>query len=162
MSWALLILFLIGIGLFLRRASKGPARTVETLEWPIRGLLKQGFNGGFLVITVDGSNKFLQLDKYIRAPGDYGIELAFPKAEWSLQYYDRLLTFCESHAIPYRLSSSSPMDPLEFLFIDFGRDYVRANDIVKKILMTVLEVPKDNRVYFQLENASPEDRLVDS
>jgi len=162
MTWTIVVVFLLSLGLFLRRASKGPARTPETLEWPIRGLLRQGYNGGYLLIKVARSNKFLQLDKYIRAPGEYGIELAFPKAEWSLQYFERLLDFCRNHGIEFRISSSSPGDPMEFLCIDFGNDYVRANDIVRKILVSVLDTPKDHRVYFKLENASTEDRLIES
>jgi len=162
MSWTALAVILLCLVLLVRRASKGPALTPESLEWPIRGLLRQGYNGGYLIIDVTRSKKFLRLDKYIRAPGDYGIELAFPKAEWSFAYYHRLLDFCTSRGIGYRISASVPGDPMEYLFIDFGNDHVRANAIVREVLLIVLDVPQNHPVYFKLENATPEDRLIDS
>lgn len=83
------------IVIFLIRASKGPAHTLESLERPIRDLLNRGYNGGFLIISISWSKCFLQLIKYIKAPGDFGIELCFPKAKWSIYLFDKFALYCK-------------------------------------------------------------------
>ena len=86
MMWLVISLVLVvAIGLVLRRAVKGPARTVHTLGRSLRGLLRQGYDGGYLIIDVTSSERFLQFAKYINAPGDYGIYLGFPRGPWSEQ-----------------------------------------------------------------------------
>jgi hypothetical protein len=46
-------------------------------------LLKRGYDGGFAIVTEQGIDRFLQFRKYIRAPGDFGIHMHFPRTTWS-------------------------------------------------------------------------------
>ena len=64
------ILLIISISLLILRGVKGPAYTLDSIEHPIKGLLKQGYDGGFLIINISYSKKFIQLRKYINSPGD--------------------------------------------------------------------------------------------
>jgi hypothetical protein len=154
------VLVVIALGL-LFRATKGPAYTPNSLGGPIRGLLRQGFNGGVLIIRVGWSRKFVQLCKYIRRPGEYGIELAFPRARWSTTHYSRLRELCDRDAAEFRVSRAGIDDPLEFLFVDFGVDYKKAHAFVQRVLKEVFGVSDNARLFCRLENATPADTLVD-
>ena len=133
-----------------------------SLNWPIRGLLRQGFHGGFLIIDV-GDGRFLQLAKYIRRPKDYGIELGFPRAKWSEKYYDPVRELCAQENVSWRVErGEGKSDPLDFLFVDFGPDDVAANKFVVKILREIFHIDSVSPLYCRLENASPENRLIDA
>lgn len=154
--------------LLLLRATR-VAYTPGSLEVPIRGLLRQGYHGGLLTISVDlvplrltRPKKFLQLVKYIRGPGLYGIELAFPRARWSRDLYPLLRQLCDRERIAYRIAGTSPEDPLEFLFVDFGMNTNLAHSFVRKVLAEVFGIAANRKLYCLLQNATPEDRLVDS
>ena len=162
MMWWILLTVFVGATLVVLRLAKGPAYTLETLGGPIRGLLKQGYNGGFLLIDVARSQKFVQLRKYIEKPGIYGIELGFPRAHWSEPYYEKLKSVCESDRIRYREDRGGASDPLDFLFVDFGKDATAATEFVRRVFTDVMNVPIGRRFYCRLENATPEDRLIDA
>lgn len=162
MTWVLAVLIVAaGVTLLVRRAIKGPAYTVETLAGPILGLLRQGYNGGFLIISVEQSQKFVQLNKYIQGPGRIGLELAFPRAAWSVDFYPSLERWCKAKKVPYRISRSGHEDPLEFLFVDLGRDVAYVHGFVSDVFREILGV-NDSRLFCRLENATVEDRLIDA
>jgi hypothetical protein len=163
MKWIIL-----GIGvsilcvvLLVRRGVKGPARTIETIKQPIKDLLQRGFDGGFLIIDVSSSKYFLQLRKYINEPGDYGIELSFPIAKWSLNLSDKLTEFCNRCGIAYNLEKDENKGSLDFLYIDFGKDYKKAHEYVSRILLEVFDINPDAKLFVRLENATVEDKLID-
>jgi len=145
----------------LRRASKGPAHSIESIESPIQGQLKQGYDGGFLIINISRSKNFLQLRKYINAPGDFGIELCFPNAKWSSQFFEKLKNLCIKSIIDYSITKEDPSGPLEFLYIDFGKDAHKAHEHVKKILLEIFELDENAKLFARLENATIEDKLID-
>jgi len=161
------IAFVIGISiicvvLLVRKGMKGPAHTIETIKQPIKDLLQRGFDGGFLIIDVSSSKYFLQLRKYINKPGDYGIELSFPIAKWSLNLFDELIEFCNRYGIAYNLEKSKNKDSLDFLYIDFGKEYKKAHKYVSRILLDVFKINPEVKLFVRLENATVEDKLIDS
>ena len=160
-TWFFLSLVVVALALLLRRAMKGPAFTVESLVGPISGLLRQGYNGGFLIISVERSKKFLQLNKYITGPGQFGLELAFPRAPWAAEYYDSFQLWCKARNVPYRKAPSGEHDPSEFIIVDLGTDIRSAHAFVSDVLREILNAGS-SRLFCRLENATVEDRLIDS
>ncbi len=156
------LIFLVGgfsIGLFLWRAAKGPSRGIDNLEEPINALLRRGYHGGFLAIHVGYSRKFVQLRKHITAPRDYRIELGFPNAKWSEEYFRKLREYCVKHNIKHDFVDYG--GPLEFLRVDFQRDSHAAYCLVKIILEEIFRVRAGTKFFVRLENASIHDELID-
>lgn len=162
MIWIIgVIIFVICAVLLVLRGMKGPAKTLETLEKPISDLLKRGYNGGFLIIDISHTKYFLQLRKYINAPGEYGIELCFPNAVWSNEYFKTLVDLCKNGGINYSIAKRNEKDALEFLCIDFAKDEHKAHKFVKRILLEVFKVDDDIKLFVRLENATVENILID-
>jgi hypothetical protein len=163
MKWLVLVIaFAMVLTALVWRGLKGPAHTLASIEEPIGALLKRGYDGGFLVIKISYSRKFIQLRKYINAPGEYGISLVFPKAAWSLGYFDKLEEFCKKVGIDYTIEmGGSDKHAMEFLFVDFGKDSARAHEFVVQLLVEVFNVDEDVTLFVRLEDAAVEDRLID-
>lgn len=163
MIWTIFVVLTLvgGVLIILQRAARGPSLTLETLQWPINGLLRQGYDGGFLIIDIDKSKYFLQLRKYIRRAGEYGILLSFPHAQWSNELFPKLVEFCESTGLAYSVEVEKAIEPLEFLHIDFGKDAAKAHDVVKGIILSVFKMDKNVKLFATLQNASIKDELVD-
>lgn len=162
MIWLIVILvIIICVVLLALRGIKGPAHTLETLARPIKDLLNRGYDGAFLIIDISSSKNFLQLRKYISAPGDYGIKLCFPNAKWSTQLFIKLREFCDRSGIKYTIAEEKANNPLEFLYIDFAKDFFEAHTYVKNILLEVFGVDKNVKLFVRLENATIEDKLID-
>lgn len=66
-------------------------------------LLRRGYEGGVMIVTDVPSDRFVQFKKYIHRKGEFGLELGFPKAPWSLSYYDDVVTLVERQGIPFVL-----------------------------------------------------------
>jgi len=153
------IAVLILIAGFVLRAAKGAPRTLDTLSGALADLLKRGYDGGFLIISISYSRRFLQIRKYIRQPGNYGIELAFPKAKWSLSCFDAVRDLCRRRGLDSRVSDEGVLD---FLYADFGTNVSEANDCVKEILADIFGVSSKATLFVKLENATVEDELIET
>jgi hypothetical protein len=161
MIWIPVIAIILCVGLLVLRGMKGPSHSLETLEQPIRDLLKRGFDGGFLIIDISRTKFFIQFRKYINAPGDYGIELCFPNAKWSSQFFEKLKNFCTKEGIEYSIANKNTDGQLEFIYVDFETDYQKAHSYVKKIVLEVFELDENVKIFVRLENATVEDKLID-
>ena len=162
MMWIIgLLVIVICVVLLVLRGIKGPAHTLETIERPIKDLLSRGYDGAFLTIDISSSKYFLQLRKYIKAPGDYGIKLCFPNAKWSNKFFNKLIAFCDRRVVEYTITKENTNEPLEFLLIDFVKDIEKAHKCVKEILLDIFEVDKHIILFVRLENATTEDKLID-
>ncbi|WP_446011135.1 hypothetical protein [Candidatus Electrothrix sp.] len=143
------------VGLIVLRGFKGPTRSLETVKRPIQDLLVRGYNGGFLIIDVSGTNYFIQLRKYIISSNNYGIELSFPKAKWSEQFFRSLTEYCDLSQVKYSISKSTePHNELDFLNIDFGKDTHKAHNFVKTIITEIFGLKEDVELFVRLENAT--------
>ncbi len=153
--WIIIILAVICIGLLILRGVKGPAHTLESISKPIEDLLVRGYDDGFLIIDASGTNYFIQLRKYIITSDNYGIELSFPKADWSKNFFIQLIDYCDRSGIKYSLSKEDSMkNALEFLHIDFGKDVNKAHGLIKKIITEIFGLSKSTKLFVRLENAS--------
>ena len=118
-------------------------------------------NNGYLVITEINSKYFVQLAKYIYR-NTYGIELTFPKAEWSSNYYDDLLVILKQQNIDYEIIEKVGNDDLEFIKVDFKKDSEGAFELVKKIFIQVFGFDNDLKLFLELNNVSPWNESIDS
>ncbi len=150
----LICISLILFVLLILRGLKGPAYSLDSLHGPIEALVKQGLNGGFLVIRISYSKKFIQLIKYINDENDYWIELAFPRVKWSKQFFKKLERICIDEKIPYSIEQGRGKDPIDFLHINYNKDSKNAYESVKKILRQVFGVDNKTKIFVRLENAS--------
>jgi len=136
------------------RLLKGRRYSISELSIAIDALLKRGFNGGFLVIKRWSNPEFLQLRKYIKDPSDYGIELCFPRANWSVAYFDSVSRYCDSNNFEYRSEIWNDQDGMEFLVVDFGQDVRGASGFVVEIFREVFSVDEQESFRIRLGNSS--------
>ncbi len=152
------VLIIILVSLLPWWASKGMPYNLDSIERPLADLLKRGYDGGLLFIDIGLSGRrFLQLRKYIHAPGDYGIELGFPRASWSRELFPQVEAFCSKSGIKYRIQRNNGMD---FLHVDFGRDLALAYRCIRRMLVDIFGVQERTKLFAKLENASAEDELI--
>ncbi len=154
MNIYLILALVIGILIYiaLKKMSKGELRGNDEFMKYIEWLLNKGYSNGTLMIDHAKSNKFLQLSKYVKANKDYGIELAFPDAEWSKNYYRKLERLCKEENYTYNFNTGS--DGMKFLHIDFGKNTKRANECTKSILIKVFELPEKEKYHVLLHNCA--------
>lgn len=153
--WIIVILVVVCVVLLVLRGVKGPGHTLESISKPIEDLLVRGYDGGFLIIDASGTNYFTQLRKYIITSDNYGIELSFPKAEWSKDFFTQLVAFCDQNGIKYKISKDrSIQKPLEFLQVDFGKDANKAHALIKRIFIEIFGLSENAKLFVRLENAS--------
>lgn len=163
MIWIIIgLMVVLFIAWVMLRGVKGPAYTLETVQKPINGLLKQGYNGGFLIIDISGSKYFFQLRKYIHAPGDYGIELCFPHAKWSINFFQEVVSLCNRDGLIYSIRTENADGSLEFLYVDFEKNVALAHKCLKNILLEVFGLNENVILFARLENATTENKLIDS
>jgi hypothetical protein len=152
------VVLIILVGLFIWWASKGLPYNLDSIEPPLAALLKRGYDGGLLVIEIGLlGRRFLQLRKYIHAPGDYGIELGFPRATWSRKLFPQIEAFYSKFGIKYKIQRNNGMD---FLYVDFGRDLALAHRCIRKMLADIFGVQERTKLFAKLENASSKDELI--
>ena len=151
-TWIWIIVIAIAVWCLIWRGAKGLKYNLESLYGPIDDLLQLGYDTSFLVIEFPYSRKFVQLKKYINSDTDHGIEFMFPKAKWSIKYFDDIETFCITNKIPYSIKKNTyQKHTLDFLYIDFAKDTERAYDIVKRILVEIFGADEKARFFALLE-----------
>ena len=160
MEWGIGIALLGILILAVWRGTKGPVYHIDGLIKPISALLKRGYDCGFLIISIGYSGRrFLQLRKYIHGPGNYGIQLAFPNANWAQPYFESVHAICKTRHLKGVVANDGTLD---FLYVDFTRDAIEAYKCVKAILEQTFDVGKDTKLFVRLENAAVEDKLIDA
>jgi len=117
-------------------------------------LLHGGRDCGFAVIEIEETECFLQIRKYIRSPGDFGLEFEFPNAGWSHAYFDQVYDVCARTMDEVSMSKVIRNDE-EFLKVDFGQDFVEAADVICEILSDVFDVNGTTELFVGMENVSP-------
>ena len=132
------LLLLVGWRAWL--ASKGVPKSLEELKGALEQLLEWGRSNGFLVITPIGSNAFIQFNKYMLSATEAGLELSFPRAAWSRDYFSAVEQLCDGEAIEYRIEHR-PDNHMEFLTIDCRDDIPLAHKLTAQILTRVFDIP---------------------
>jgi hypothetical protein len=113
-------------------------------EW-VEGLLKSGRDRAFVVITDIPSGRFVQLMKYISGPGCSGIRMDFPRAPWSLAYYDAVKELLTTSGVSYAAEPTDEAPVTEVIVVDFHQDSRLAFTIVKRILIEVFGLASETK-----------------
>ena len=135
----------------------------------LEALLKRGYDTSVLRFEVHtalrlrlrhGLRPFIQFRKYIRSPGNCGIEFGFPNAPWSRETFPRIRELVEQHDLTYQVQETASDDTTEFLLVDFGKDLVMAERLAQDALGTVLNASDKQPVTGYLIGISPRDETI--
>ena len=161
MLYIAIILFVL-IGLAFIYAKGGKRYLIADLKHPISQLLKRGYDGGFLVVKPVFSKRFVQFSKYIVRLGEFGIEMSFPRAPWSADFYELVEEKCKERDLDYSIEKKDSDNSLEFINVDFKTDTDSAYAVMVEIMTDIFGYPADKKYLALLDNACIEDRLIDS
>lgn len=137
-------------------------QSFDDIRGNLEYLLRSGYDGGFYVFRFKGKERFIQFRKYIRAKGDYGLELGFPRADWSRVYFPRLVNFCQDNDIPYAIRPGMGDESMEFLYVDVGQDVDAAFRLVCGIVDDVFSIPRSTGYTVEQDAVASMGLLVDN
>lgn len=126
-------------------------------------LLRRGYKGGHVLLVDAPSGRSLRFRKYIRAKGDYGLELCFPTADWATEYWQRIQAHCEEVGLRNRVETEV-MDgsPNGVLLIDCERNTDRAYSLALTIWTEIFDLPIRGWYEREGDGISVRDELIDS
>lgn len=158
----------LGLAVFVRRAiviSHDRERHWGCLDGAgiqrgLQMLLRRGYNGAFAVVTDRPSGRFVQFRKYISAPGDVGLEMHFPRTEWSEAYYLAVQTTLRNHGVSFERVALHTAPTVEVIQADFGRDDTLAARVTSEIMLAVFKLPTLS-VELKAEDLCPLEQFVD-
>ena len=132
-------------------AARAPgSRELTEIGPAIAYLLRSGFRGAWVRIRPEtaGSKLAIQFDKYIRGPGDYGIELVFPAFKWARDFAPQVEAHCQALGLPLRVRPKLSAHAREALFVDCGRDPELAFELARHIWTEIfgLEASTPHRI----------------
>ena len=164
---AVLAILLGGFGCYCVVIVRSRRKQFDSLTLPdvrnwIEILLKRGRDGGFIIITDIPSGKFVQIKKYVRRTGDYGLRMDFPKAPWSLAHYDAVSDVLQKDAVSFSALPTDDDPVTEVIVVDFHRDTGLALAVVERILFDVFGLPRDRRFRLRGEDISYKDEVIDT
>ena len=126
-------------------------------------LLRRGYAGGVLIISVPGTDLFVQFRKYIAAPHAYGLEYGFPRAGWSQSYFSLLLTALSAKTITFRREVAEdpwPEGVTEFVMVDCGVNVERAEFLTRLTVLEVFGCPENVELEARFQGVSVKDETI--
>ena len=134
MVWIGAALAIILIAIWMVPASRGASVGSGQLESPLRHLLTCDLEDVFLTVRPRFSQvKFVQFARYRADDGAYGLELAFPSAPWSEDFFPKVVTAASSQGLPYEIEEAKG-DVARFVFVRFGDSVETAAAFARSIL----------------------------
>ena len=126
-------------------------------------LLRSGFRGAWVRLrpAAADSNLAIQFDKYIRGPGDYGIELVFPVLKWSRAYAPQVEAYCRDREMPLRVRPKLSSHAREALFVDCGQDPELAFELARHIWTEIFGLDASTPHRVERYGLSTDGELVD-
>ncbi|MEM7049909.1 MAG: hypothetical protein AAF604_09620 [Acidobacteriota bacterium] len=163
MIWTLVILAGVMLMLWLSRRP-GKHRRVPQLELEkyLDRLLRSGLEGGLAIIEVPKTEEFIQFKKIFKPNRRFSIELGFPLAPWSTEFYSQVREILESNNWAYFRSSTGDETVREFTLADFGNDVKPAGDCSRLILREAFRLQPEDTVTVLLQSISPRDEVISS
>jgi hypothetical protein len=143
-------------------ASETVKQTFDDIRGQLEQLLKSGFDQGFVIFQFKDGGRFIQFRKYIHAKGDYGLELAFPKADWSVEFFPLVARCCDRLNISHTVGPHTRGDGLEFLHADLGRDTDMAFRLVCSIVDDVFRISRDTQYTLEWDAVDVTGALIES
>jgi hypothetical protein len=144
-----------------RRAKADDRRTLAEVKDYLQTLLRRGYDRAFIVITDIPTDRFVQFAKYVRPQREIGLQLGFPRAEWSEAFYEKVQALLEDHDIPFSIQPTGARPVTEMLHVDCGRDVDRAIFLIERIFRDIFAIPADRSFRVRGEGMSFKDELID-
>ena len=145
MIWIGAIVIIALIAIWMVPACRGASIGSDQLEAPLRQLLTCELESAFLSVRPKFSQeKFLQFSSYETGEGQRGVELAFPNAPWSEDYFPRVVTAASTDGLSYEIEEAEG-DVTRFVFVKFGDSAHSAADFAKSVLNEIFDYPPDYR-----------------
>jgi len=151
-----LLLLLFAARKILARAPRYRRTVQDDLTKCFKTLFERGYDRGFLVIEAP-RDRFLQFSKYIRKKGDLGLQFDFPLAPWSEKYYETLKKTLYERGIDYEIQSTGEDTVAPFITIDFKKDFTKAMDVAKLVLVEVFLLQPTDKLKLYFHNINPRD-----
>ena len=136
-------------------------RSNADLDVPISRLLKIGYEGASLVLTLKKSKLHIKFSKYIREEGIYGIELEFPNTDWTKEDASKLQEHCAANGLKFRVAADGSSHAAELLYVDCEKDSDKAAGLARFILSTIFGKSTNSLFYETYTNMSQLNELVD-
>lgn len=124
-------------------------------------LLRSGLDQATFQIGCKGDRQQVVFEKYIRASGDYGIQLAFPDDNWATEIFPNVQAYCTAHKIDFHVRSEGTKRPRRVLRVDCGRDVPAAVALACWLWTEVFGLAADVRRRFTYSRISPFGELID-
>ena len=126
-------------------------------------LLRSGFRGAWVRLrpAAADSKLAIEFDKYIRGPGDYGIELVFPVFKWARDYAPQIEAYCRARELPLRVRPKLSSHAREALFVDCGRDAELAFELARHIWTEIFGLATSTPHRIERYGLSSDGELVD-
>jgi hypothetical protein len=170
--WSLWLLAVVGLVLvtlltrnafriYRKRESAWGDLDHEGVERGLRLLLKRGYDGAFAVLTDQPSGLFVQFRKYIRRPGECGIEMHFPRAPWSEPYYVGVQLVLRRNGVAFERIGLQIEPTTEVIRADFCQDVALAARVVTDIVVSVFHRPTIS-LHFKADDICPVDETVET
>lgn len=131
------------IAIWMVPASRGAPLGSDQLEAPLRKLLTCEIEHAFLSVRPKFSQeKFLQFARYEAGKDQRGLELAFPNAPWSEDYFPKVVTAASTQGLGYEIEKAEG-DVIRFVFVKFGDSVDLAAAFAKSILIEIFDYAPD-------------------
>ncbi len=151
-----------------RNRNDGRPRGIENQDFAqaapvIAYLLRSGFRGAWVRIRPAAAECKLaiQFEKYIRGPGDYGIELVFPVLKWSREFAPQVQAYCRARELHLRVRPKLSSHAREAIFVDCGQDPELAFELARHIWIEIFALEASTSHRIERYGLSTDGELVD-
>lgn len=137
--------------------------TLSDFDARLASLLRSGFDGATLSLQRKrrGSGFRLVFEKYIRAPGDYGLGLVFTLHDWALPFMAQVKAFSENKGLPVRVQDKRTPKGREAVFVDCGKDAALALDLARYLWIEIFGLEETAACSIKQQDISIYGELVD-
>lgn len=166
------LLFVAARLFFSRDSSTGKSRylqwqenqqpTFSDLQWPIRQLLKSGFNKATLVIRFTDFGFCVLFKKYIKEENRYGIQLIFQTSENCIANIRSFSEYCERNEVIFSVNNDPNDRSSEILSIDCGKDSDEALRLLRVAVQEIWKIPENGKHEYELSGLAGGGQLVES
>ena len=133
------------VAIWLVSASRGASIRADQLESALSHLLQCELNQAFLSIRPKFSKyKFLQFARYEMQDGKLGVELAFPSAPWSEDYFPKVVSAASSQGLRYEVEETEGIVN-RFVYVKFDDSVDLAAAFGKLVLTEIFGFDDDYR-----------------
>lgn len=159
LGFVIAILLLFAARKLLARAPRYRRTVQDDLTKFFTTLFERGYDRGFLVIEAP-RERFIQFSKYIKKKGEVGLLFDFPLAPWSEKYYETLKKTLYERGIDYEIRSTGADNVAAFITIDFKKDFTKAMEVAKLVLVEVFLLQPTDKLKLYFDNINPRDERV--